>query len=84
MRRFFDKISSSFDHLNAQAKQALEANLNFVITQCLGGSNVSEVPQFSDSVISLRSMQGWKFGTFEMKTAIESKIWDSIKVPTIG
>ena len=81
MRRYWDKITDYFDDFNAQAKQALEANLNFVITQSVGSKNITAVPEFSDSVIALRTTLGWGFGTFEMKTKLETRIHSVIKVP---
>ena len=81
MRRYWDKITDYFDDFNAQAKQALEANLNFVITQSVGSKNITAVPEFSDSLISLRSTVGWGFGVFELKASVESQINQVIKVP---
>ena len=81
MRRYWDKITDYFDDFNAQAKQALEANLNFVITQSVGSKNMAASPTFSDSLISLRTTVGWGFGVFELKASVESQINQVIKVP---
>lgn len=81
MRRYWDKVTDYFDDFNAQAKQALESYLNFIITQSVGSRNITAPPEFSDSVIALRSTTGWGFGTFEMHAGLEPLLNDVIKVP---
>jgi transcriptional regulator with XRE-family HTH domain len=81
VRRIYEKITEHFVSFNAQAKQALESYLNFIITQSVGSKNIKDVPEFSDSVIALRSTTGWGFGTFEMHAGLEPLLNDVIKVP---
>ena len=81
VRRIYEKITEHFVSFNAQAKQALESYLNFIITQSVGSKNINAPMEFSDSVIALRSTTGWGFGTFEMHAGLEPLLNDVIKVP---